>query len=122
MIVLFVAIRAPMEVLVRPHLEPTVTVAWALVDHNGAPTLSSQDEFISSGYLDSHGNAVTAKGCTANETVAQCFQANDMVANYITYLPGDHFWTAQWIEASIYLAFAMLALGAATWLVRRLNR
>jgi hypothetical protein len=42
-------------------------------------------------------------------------------ANYISYQPGDRFWTFQWIETGIYVGFSVLALGASVWLVRRLN-
>ncbi|HKD74375.1 MAG TPA: hypothetical protein VKB76_02725, partial [Ktedonobacterales bacterium] len=57
--------------------------------------------------------------CTLAESVTQCLQDNGVQANFISYQPGNRFWTFQWIETSIYVAFSALALCATVWLVRR---
>ena len=116
-IVLFVAIRAPVELLLRPNFEPSITVTWP-IGQNG-PTLSSQDWRIAKGFIDAQGNKTNKLECTGNQTLNQCLQASGARSNYITYQPADRFWTFQWIETGIYLAFSVLALGAAVWLVRR---
>jgi hypothetical protein len=118
--VLFVAIRAPVEFLWRPYFEPPVTVIYAL-DQPNPPALSDQDWIISQGFIDAQGNrSIDFTGsCTSAETATQCLQANGVQAQYVTYQPADRVWTFQWIETGIYLAFSLLALGATFWLVRR---
>ena len=36
----------------------------------------------------------------------------------VTYLPASRFWTEQFIQGGLYLAIAVVTLGAATWLLR----
>jgi hypothetical protein len=121
-LVLFVAIRVPVEVLWRPNFETPLTVTYA-IDQQNPPALSNQDWIVSQGYVDAQGNRSTdfRGSCTRDETSTQCLQANGVQANYISYQPGDRFWTFQWIETGIYVGFSVLALFAAVWLVRRLN-
>jgi hypothetical protein len=118
--VLFVAIRAPVELLLRPNFETPVTVTYSIEQQN-PPTLSNQDWIVSQGYIDAQGNRSTnlREGCAKDETLTQCLQTNGVQANYTAYQPGDRFWTFQWIETGIYLGFSALALGASVWLVRR---
>jgi hypothetical protein len=119
-ITLFLAIRAPVELLWRPNFETPVTVTYS-IDQQNPPALSNQDWIVSRGYIDAQGNRSTTlrEGCAKDETLGQCLQTNGVQANYIAYQPGDRFWTFQWIEAGIYLGFSALALGASVWLVRR---
>jgi hypothetical protein len=118
--VLFVAIRAPVELLWRPNFETPVTLTYS-IDQQNPPALSNQDWIVSQGYIDAQGNGSTnlREGCAKDETLTQCLQTNGVQANYIAYQPVDRFWTFQWIETGIYLGFAALALGASVWLVRR---
>jgi hypothetical protein len=120
--VLFLAIRVPVEVLWRPNFETPLTVTYS-IDQQNPPALSNQDWIVSQGYVDAQGNRSTdfRGSCTRDETSTQCLQANGVQANYISYQPGDRFWTFQWIETGIYVGFSVLALFAAVWLVRRLN-
>jgi hypothetical protein len=119
-VVLFVAIRAPVELLIRPNFETPVTVTYS-IDQQNPPALSNQDWIVSRGYIDAQGNRSTSlrEGCAKDETLTQCLQTNGVQANYIAYQPGDRFWTFQWIETAIYLGFSALALGASVWLVQR---
>jgi hypothetical protein len=120
--VLFLAIRAPVELWWRPNFETPLTVTYA-IDQQNPPALSNQDWIVSRGFIDAQGNRSTnfTGNCTRDETPTHCLQANGVRANYLTYQPGDRFWMFQWIEAGIYVGFSMLALFAAVWLVRRLN-
>ena len=121
-IVLFLAIRAPVEVLWRPNFQTPLTVTYA-IDQQNPSALSNQDWIVSQGFIDAQGNRSTnlRGSCTRDETSTRCLQANGVQANYLTYQPGDRFWTFQWIETGIYVVFSVLALFAAVWLVRRLN-
>lgn len=121
-LVLFLAIRVPVEFLWRPNFETPLTVTYA-IDQQQPPALSNQDWIVSRGFIDAQGNRSTdfSGSCTRDESPTQCLQANGVRANYQTYQPGDRFWTFQWIEAGIYVGFSVLALGASVWLVRRLN-
>jgi hypothetical protein len=117
-IALFVAIRAPVELLWRPNFEPSITLTWPI--GQPAPALSPRVWRVAEGWVDAQGNKKgNLEGCTTNETVDQCLQANGAVANYLTYQPGNRFWAFQWIETGIYLAFSTLALFSTFWLVRR---
>jgi hypothetical protein len=119
-IALFLAIRLPVEVWWRPNFMTPITVTWPL---DAAPvTLSPQDWFFDQGLIDAQGSQYNGPiNCdVTNMTPTQCLQSQGFQANYLTYQPADRFWTFQWIETGIYLAFAVLALGATVWLVRRL--
>jgi hypothetical protein len=37
----------------------------------------------------------------------------------VSYLPASRFWTGQFIQAGLYMAVAVITLGAATWLLHR---
>jgi hypothetical protein len=93
------------------------------IDQQNPPALSNQDWIVSQGYIDAQGNRSTdlRESCTRDETLTQCLQANGVRANYLSYQPGNRFWTFQWIETGIYVGFSVLALFATVWLVRRLN-
>jgi hypothetical protein len=118
--VLFVAIRAPVELWGRPNFETPVAETYS-IDQQNPPALSNLDWRLTSGYIDVQGNRSTnfRGSCTKDETITQCLQANGVQATYLTYQPGDRFWTFQWIETGIYVGFSVLALFAAVWLVRR---
>lgn len=119
-IALFVAVRAPVELLLRPNFETPVTVTIP-VDQQNPPALSPQDWRLAHGFIDAQGNRSTnlKYACPSSETNMQCLQANGVRALFFTYQPGDRFWTFQWIEMVIYVGFSALALFAAVWLVRR---
>jgi hypothetical protein len=116
---LFVAIRVPVELYWRPHFEPPITVTWPLGQDTPPVTLSDQDWTIARGWIDAQGNKTNNLECNAVQTLTQCLQSEGFRGNYLTYQPADRFWTFQWIETGIYLAFSVLALGVAVWLVRR---
>jgi ABC-type transport system involved in multi-copper enzyme maturation permease subunit len=120
-IVLFLAIRVPIASFWRPYFEAPITQINPIGQgNNNQSTLSSQDWIISQGYIDAQGNKHSGLvGCTSNENLTQCFQANHAHALFVSYQPADRFWTFQWIETGIYVGFSLLALGATFWLVRR---
>ena len=131
-IVLILAIRIPIEFGLRPNYEPQITVIWPfdksdpyLTKGEQPPiTLGVQDWNLGQGFLDAQGNKVQAVRCNSPQaqTPLQCMQAAGYRGNYLSYQPADRFWTFQWIETSIYLAFTLLAVGATFLLVkRRLN-
>ncbi len=119
-LVLFLGIRLPVEFFLRPNYEPAITLTWPLNGQDPG-TVSAVDWTLSRGWLDAQGKEFTNLRCAANanQTVTQCLQSQGDRGYYVTYQPADRFWTFQWIETSIYLACAALALGAAVWLVRR---
>ncbi len=125
---LILAIRLPIEFGLRPNYEPPVTLTWPLAQVGGplsnAPTVGSQDWKIGEGFIDAHGNKTNQLNCNVPPggnppTPQQCLQASGYRGGYLSYQPADRFWTFQWIETGIYLAFAALALAATFWLVRR---
>ena len=122
-IVLFVAIRVPVASFWRPSFEAPITQTTPIGQvNNNQSTVSTQDWIVSQGYIDAQGNKHDGLvGCTSNQISVHCFQANGAQALFVSYQPADRFWTFQWIETGIYVGFAVLALFAAFWLVRRLN-
>jgi hypothetical protein len=114
---LCLAIRLPVEFYLRHYYQPPITVTWP-VGQKPPVTLSDHDWLITEGFEDAQGNQINSFRCSPSQTLDQCFQASGITSNYMTYQPADRFWTFQWIETGIYLAFAGLALGAAVWLVR----
>jgi hypothetical protein len=120
---LFLAIRVPVEFLLRPQYLPAITET-APLNQEGLPqsfAVSNDDWIIAKGLVDAHGNRTTNLGCVGTQafiTPQQCFLANGYRGSYITFQPADRFWPFQWIETGIDLAFVVLALGAAIWLVK----
>src|SRR5260370_2758528 len=109
--VLFLAIRAPVELWGRPNFETPLTVTYS-IDQQNPPALSNQDWIVSQGYIDAQGNRSTnfRGSCTRDETLTQCLQANGVQANYLSYQPGNRCSTFQWLETAIYVVFSGLAL------------
>jgi hypothetical protein len=114
---LFLAIRLPVEFFLRPHYEPPVVVIIPF-GQPGDP-VSAQDWLINDGVLDAQGHLLSSGTCAGYQTLQACKQATGIRSYYWAYQPADRFWTFQWVETGIYLVFAVLALFAAFWLVRR---
>ncbi len=111
----FLAIRLPVEIFLRPYYEPPVVAVIPL--HQAGPLpVSNQDWVIGGGYIDNQGHTVKFPTCSGG---TDCVQTTGLRSIYWVYQPADRFWTFQWIETGMYLAFSSLALGAAFWLVRR---
>jgi hypothetical protein len=124
-VVLLLVIRMPTEIWLRPNYEPPLTVTWS-IDQPGPPPSpdgGQQGSWITDhGWIDVGGNKSHNLNCQPTQSLQQCLKASGARALYLTYQPGNRFWTFQLIETSIYLAFTILALGATVWLVkRRLN-
>lgn len=122
---LIVAIRLPVEFVLRPNYEPQITVTWPLAQIDHPPIMLGKDDWdLGQGFLDPQGNKTNRISCNGpqQQTPLQCMEADGYRGNYLSYQPADRFWPFQWIETSIYLAFALVALGATFFLVkRRLN-
>lgn len=119
-LVLFLAIRFPVEFLLRPNYQPALTETWPLTQSSPHPP-SDQDWVIATGWVDAHGNKTSRVYCPGTQTfeLRSCLVADGFRTSYLTYQPADRFWRFQWIETGIYLVFATLALGAAFWLVKQ---
>lgn len=117
-LVLFLAIRLPVELWLRPYYEPPIVATWAL-NASGPDVDTSNDWIVYNGWLDSQGNQTTNLSCSTTQNLPQCLQSLGYRANYMVYQPSERFWTFQWIETGIYLAFSVLALILTFWLVRR---
>jgi hypothetical protein len=120
-IVLFLAIRVPVEVVLRPAFEPPITVTWPIGQVDPPVKVGAQDWQVARGLVDAHGNMTSEvrARCSTGQTIDQCLRSNGYRGYFLTYQPADRFWTFQWIESAIYLGFAVPALALTTWLVRR---
>lgn len=114
-LILFLAIKFPVALALRPNYLPAITVSQPFGPNLNTPPIFSADKWITDvGMLDPHGNKTNQAYCS---TAQPCGYKQ-----YYTYQPDSRFWLFQWIETGIYLVLAILALGAASWLVkRRLN-
>lgn len=114
-LIVFLSIKIPVALALRPHYLPTITVSQPLDPNCGNPPIPFAGKWIIDiGHLDLQGHKTNLVSCST----AQPYRYQQ----YYTYQPDDRFWLFQWIETGIYLALAILALGAAGWFVkRRLN-
>jgi len=132
-LLLFLAVRLPVEGLVRPHYLASVTTAisaaapdpradgagnWilqgGLMDQAGHKLNNGQ---LSQVYSD----AAAAKGNAPKGSSGFDFDAYLQVRGYVSfaeYQPADRFWTFQGIEAAFYVGLAVLLLGFTAWWVR----
>jgi hypothetical protein len=121
-IALFLAIWLPVDLAWRPHFLPPIIVTWPIEQPASLPLpVNTQAWILDEGGITTQGKQVPmpAVYCSDPETLAECYADQGIRANYLTYQPADRFWTFQWIETGIYAGFSLLALFAASWLVRR---
>lgn len=111
-LVLFLFIKFPVALGLRPNYLPAITVVEPL-NGDGSISMDGSMWLTSFGMLDPQGNKTSQTAC-ANGQVQPCGYRS-----YYTYQPGDRYWLFQWIETGIDLACAVLAFGAAGWLVMR---
>lgn len=118
----FVLVRLGVEKLLRPHYLPPLHSV--VVGTGSAGRI--HDWVLDDSLVDSVGRRIT----TAREDLAVLhaqhagIDAQQYVAalgwrRLITYQPAGRFWTFQGIEAAIFLALALVAIGAAVVLLRR---
>jgi hypothetical protein len=118
----FVLTRLGVEKLLRPHyLTPLHRVSAGT-----APASRARDWVFDDTLVDGVGRRIT----TAREDLAvlhaqhagidaQQYLASLGWRRLVTFQPADRFWTFQAIETGIFLALALLAIGAAVVLLRR---
>ena len=117
-LVLFLAIRLPVELWLRPHYQPPIVATWGL-NASGPNVDTADDWIIYNGWIDRQGNQTTNLSCSPTQNLQQCLHGLGYRANSMAYQPSARFWTFQWIETGIYLAFSVLAIALAVWLVKR---
>jgi hypothetical protein len=118
----FVAVRLVVEKLLRPYyLAPLRTQAPGVA----TPSLP-RDWVIRDALVTSTGRPVTA--ALQDNAVVHAQRAQIDASTYMSQLgyrrvvsfqPDERFWTFQAIEAGIFVLLALIALGAALWLVKR---
>jgi ABC-type transport system involved in multi-copper enzyme maturation permease subunit len=111
-LVLILAIRLPVENVLRPNYQPPITIIQLLGPNNEMPIISGSGKWIfDTGTLDPHGNKTNQISCPTSQPCGY--------SSYYTYQPLSRYWTFQWIETGIYLAFSVLAFGMTIWLIKR---
>ncbi len=128
---LFLAVRLPVDNLLRPHYQPPLTTTYSVLADD--PNLGVNAWIVDSGFVDASGHHLsddqvfqpcdTQAGTPGliKQSVFQCIAARG-ISLYIVYQPGSRYWTFQAIETALYalLAAALLAL-TVYWVRRRLN-
>jgi hypothetical protein len=135
----FIAVRAVITLLVRPHYMSAVTVYYKLIGSGYTPSGSYWS--LASGILGPNGQAIdqntngnvvagipvgylpascNAPGRGAFTPPSSCTQAIAHFRGFITYQPANRYWAFQGIETGIFLALAaaLIAL-TAVLLLRR---
>jgi hypothetical protein len=123
----FVAVRAPVELWLRPRYLPpnTLTGDPGQVD----AMVPKADWVLDNGWVDQMGHQVHAgtvlATCAPGQNsidfqgvFTQCTHAHGWLMS-ITYQPADRFWLFQGIETAIFLALAEACVAFTFWWVRR---
>jgi hypothetical protein len=132
----FVAVRAVVEIFLRPRFLPAQTVSYPFLQ--GSPRSGLGDWVISSVVSDPTGRFVAPDGgISVNpSTLAQAcpgmsqsaFPGKDEVGRCLsqlgvrivdTFQPGSRYWLFQGIESAIFLLLAAALVVVTMWLIRR---
>lgn len=128
----FLALRLPLELLVRPHYMPAIAVTWdPSVPASAAPT-SQRDWILEQGqWVNAAGGHVDLSevfracdptspvhGFRAGDAFSACTHAHGWVTSII-YQPAERFWAFQGIETAIVCIVAVGLLVLTLWLTRR---
>jgi len=133
----FVAVRAVVELVLRPRYLPAQTVSYPFLQ--GSPRAGLGDWLISSRVFDPTGRFVSPDGgITVNpsalahlcpgvpatpslggkDEVGRCL--SQLGVRFVdTYQPGSRYWLFQGIESAIFLLLAAGLIVLAMWLIRR---
>jgi hypothetical protein len=125
----FLAVRLPMEFLLRPRFQPPLTytqdILTVLSPTTQTPLRGAWN--LGEGWLDSAGHQLADSTVfqTCDPRVGgtkvdlfQCIHNHGWLA-FTTYQPADRFWPFQAIEAGVVVALAVGLLALAIWWVRR---
>jgi hypothetical protein len=126
----FLAVRLPMEFLLRPRFQPPLTYTQDVLAVL-APTTTQTPLHgawnLGEGWMDSAGHQLSDstvfQACDprvggTKMDLFQCIHNHGWLA-FTTYQPADRFWPFQGIEAGILVALAVGLLALAIWWVRR---
>lgn len=130
----FLALRLPVELLLRPHYRPPISVLTDPVSAGSPRVATAMDWVLSDGYwVDGGGHPVDIgrvfNTCTSAPTsggfgfrigdpFTQCTHAHGWLISTI-FQPADRFWLFQGIEAVIFFGAALLLLAVTFWWVQR---
>jgi len=125
----FLAVRLPMEFLLRPRFQAPLTYTQdvlAVLAPTG-PTPLRGAWTLNEGWADAAGHPLADSTVfqTCDPRVGgtkmdlfQCIHNHGWVA-FTIYQPDDRFWTFQGIEAAVVVALAVALLALAIWLLRK---
>ncbi len=125
----FLAVRLPMEFLLRPRFQPPLTYTQdilAVLSPQTTQTPLRGGWTLDAGWIDGAGNhlsdATVFRACdpgvgATKFNVFQCIHDHGWFA-FTTYQPAERFWPFQGVEAAILLALTVALLALAIWWVR----
>jgi hypothetical protein len=125
----FLAVRLPIEFVLRPLYQPALTLISS--PNQASATVARVDWVVSRGWVDSLGHHLSDAqvfgaclpqnpndaGATKN-AVFDCIASHGW-KEYVSYQPADRFWTFQAIETGIYVVLAVGLLALTIWWVQR---
>jgi ABC-type transport system involved in multi-copper enzyme maturation permease subunit len=119
----FLAVRLPIAIWLRPHIQEPVLATFGFVSDGTSPTPSPFDWILEQGYLHMGQRfpgaisippecaPTTPPVASSGDTIGPCMQAHGW-SQYILYQPVDRYPLFQGVEAALFLvlAAALLAL------------
>jgi hypothetical protein len=123
----FLAVRLPIEFWLRPMYQPALTVTGN--PGQASSPIARADWVVDNGWVDTLGHHISDNQafstCLPNNALGttktaffQCLQSHGW-HEFVSFQPGDRFWTFQTIETGIYVALAVGLLAVTIWWVRR---
>jgi hypothetical protein len=117
----FLAVRLTVELLARPHYMSPVVKVYAMkqMDPTPAGAMGLGTDLLQ------HGQVVTGSvrvACGGPDTTREAMNACMDRLGYqfrTTYQPPGRYWTFQWIEFGIFVAFSAALIGYVIWRIKR---
>lgn len=104
--------------MVRPHLLPSTQQEFPLEAATGHMAHDEPEGLLTDdAYLDDAGEPVpdVVDECGY---LYECMRDKGVVAHRMTYIPGDRYWSLQWMETGLLAVGAAIMVGAGAWRLR----
>ncbi|HEU5437827.1 MAG TPA: ABC transporter permease subunit [Ktedonobacterales bacterium] len=124
MLALFLVVRLPVELQLRPIYQPPLTVTSNVLAGN---PVTRADWMVDQQFIDAQGHLLDfrqvwsicgGQGVATKLDFLQCAHDHQF-QSWTEYQPASRYWTFQAIETALYAVLALALLGLSGWWVRR---
>jgi len=125
----FVAVRATVASMLRPHYQPPLTLVENIdAGSHGIEigTGNRADWTLDEGFADATGQRLTRTDINSFDDMARnagvnltTYMHNHDIQRWVDYHPASRFWDFQYIEAGIFVGLAAILLALVIWRVKR---